>query len=289
MISYGGNLTGYNFTTFFAQNMDNGLIGKFWGSHQLGIYSKAYQMLLTPIGQVTTPLWAVAVPALSRLADSPQRYRAAYLKIVEKIAMLTMPAVVCAIATSDWLILLLLGAQWSEAGRVFMFLGIAAIFQPIGRTGLWLFMTQGRSREMFKWGVIGSSISVASILVGLPWGATGVAASYAITDLCLTTPLLFWYVGRKGPVSMSDVYRTVAPGLLAATGSLMVLLVVRPQLETSTHLSLRLLFAGLITMATSTLVLAAMPTGRLAIQSLKETLLLLIKRKGQFRAEPVTK
>jgi O-antigen/teichoic acid export membrane protein len=289
MLSYGGDLTGYSFTTFFAQNVDNGLIGKFWGAHQLGIYSRAYQMLLAPIGHITTPLCAVAIPALSRLADSPPRYRAAYLKMVEKISMLTMPAVVCAIATSDWLILLLLGTRWNEAARVFMFLGIAAIFQPIGRTGLWLFMTQGRSREMLKWGVIGSSISVGSILVGLPWGATGVAASYAITDVCLTTPLLFWYVGRKGPVSMSDVYRTVAPGLLAATGSLVALLVVRPWLEASNHLSLRLLYAGLITVGTSTVVLAAMPTGRLAIQSLKETLLVLIKRKGEFRAEPVTK
>jgi O-antigen/teichoic acid export membrane protein len=289
MISYGGNLTGYNFTTFFAQNIDNALIGKFWGPYSLGIYSKAYQMLLTPIGQVTTPLWTVAVPTLSRLADLPERYRAAYLKIVEKIAILTMPAVVCGIATSDWLILLLLGPKWNEAARVFMFLGIAAIFQPISRTGLWLFMTQGRSREMFKWGIIGSSISVVSILVGLPWGATGVAAAYAITDLCLTTPLLFWYVGRRGPVSMSDVYRTVAPGLLAAAGSLIVLLAARPWIEISGSLITRLLLASLITLATSASVLVAMPAGRLAIQSLKEMLLLLLKAKSDFRAQTITK
>jgi PST family polysaccharide transporter len=246
-------------------------------------------MLLTPIGHVTMPLWTVAIPALSRLADSPQRYRAAYLKIVEKIAMLIMPAVACAIVTSDWLILLLLGAQWQEAGRVFMFLGIAAIFQPVARTGLWLFITQGRSREVFKWGIIGSSISVLSIVVGLPWGATGVAASYAITDLCLTTPLLFWYVGRKGPVSMSDVYRTVAPGLLAAAASLIVLVAARSWIEVSGPLIVRLIIAAVITLATSTAVLTAMPAGRLAIQSLKEMLFLLLKGKSAFRTQTLTK
>jgi O-antigen/teichoic acid export membrane protein len=289
MISYGGNLTGYNLTTFFAQNLDNALIGKVWGAHQLGIYSKAYQMLLTPIGQVTTPLWTVAVPTLSRLADFPERYRAAYLKIIEKIAMLTMPAVVCGIATSDWLILLLLGQQWNDAARVFMLLGIAAIFQPISRTGLWLFMTQGRSREMFKWGIIGSSISVVSILVGLRWGATGVAASYAITDLCLTTPLMFWYIGRRGPVSMSDVYRTVAPSLFAAAASLVVLMMLRPWIELFGSLITRLFLASLITLAMSATVLVIMPTGRLAIQSLKETLLLLLKTKSDFRAQTTAK
>ena len=80
MLSYGGDLTGFNFMSYFARNMDNLLIGKFWGAYQLGVYSRAYQMLLMPMQQINAPLAAVAVPALSRLADSPERYRAAYLK-----------------------------------------------------------------------------------------------------------------------------------------------------------------------------------------------------------------
>src|SRR6266849_5608487 len=191
MLSYGGDLTGFNFMTYFAQNLDNALIGKFWGAYQLGVYSRAYQMLLMPMAQINNPLVAVAVPVLSRLTDSPDRYRAAYLKILEKIAMVTMPAVAFMIATSDWLVVFLLGAQWRAAGRIFMLLGVAAIIQPVTRTALWLFMTQGRARELFQWGIIGGAISIISIVAGLPWGATRVAASYAVTDLCVATPLLF--------------------------------------------------------------------------------------------------
>src|SRR6266852_9912306 len=225
MLSYGGNLTGFNFMTYFARNLDNVLIGKFWGAYQLGVYSRAYQMLLMPMQQINAPLVAVAVPALSRLADSPERYRAAFLKILEKIAMITMPGVVFMIATSDWLVLFLLGPQWRAAGRIFALLGLAAIIQPVTRTALWLFTTQGRAREIFKWGVMGGIIAVASIVAGLPWGATGVAASYAVTDLCLSTPLLFWYVGRSGPVRTGDLYRTIAPAACASVCSLFVLLV----------------------------------------------------------------
>jgi O-antigen/teichoic acid export membrane protein len=192
MLSYGRNLAGFHFMTYFARNLDNALIGKVWGPYQLGIYSRAYQMLLMPMQQINAPLAAVAVPALSRLADSPERYRAAYLKILEKIAMITMPGVVYMIATSDWLVLFVLGPQWREAGRIFMLLGVAAIIQPVTRTVLWLFTTQGRSREILRWGVMSAAIAVVSIAAGLPWGATGVAASYAVTDLCVATPLLFW-------------------------------------------------------------------------------------------------
>jgi O-antigen/teichoic acid export membrane protein len=253
MLSYGGNLTGFNMMSYFSRNVDNALIGKFWGPYQLGIYSRAYQMLLMPMAQINGPLMSVAVPALSRLADSPARYRAAYIKILEKIAMVTMPGVVFMIATSDWLVVFLLGA-------------------------LWLFTTQGRARELFLWGIVSAVIAVLSIITGLPWGATGVAASYAATDLCITTPLLFWYAGRRGPVRSADFYRTIAPAVAASLCSLAALLVSRPWLEVWSHQIARLGVAFVMTIAVSLLVFAAIPAGRLAMRSFKETLMLFWKR-----------
>lgn len=285
MLSYGGNLTGYNVTNYFARNLDNALIGKFWGAYQLGVYSRAYQMLLMPMAQINNPLVAVAVPALSRLTDSPARYRAAYLKILEKIAMITMPAIVFMIAMSDWLVLLLLGPQWREAGRIFMFLGIAAVIQPVTKTVPWLFTTQGRAREMLKWGFIGSGIAVISIVAGLPWGATGVAASYAATDLCISTPLLFWYVGRRGPVRAGDFYRTISPSLFASVASLAVLLICRRWLEVLPSLIARLTIAFLVTIAISFLVFSALPAGRLAMRNLRDMLLLMLKKQRKSVAE----
>ena len=283
MLSYGGGLTGFNVTNYFARNLDNALIGKFWGAYQLGIYSRAYQMLLMPMQQINAPLVAVAVPALSRLTDSPERYRTAYLKILEKVAMVTMPGVVFMIATSDWLVLFLLGPQWKAASKIFMLLGIAAIIQPVTKTVLWLFTTQGRSREMFQWGVISSIIAMVSIVAGLPWGAAGVATAYATTELCVTAPLLFWHIGRKGPVRARDFYHTIAPAAAAAICSLAVLLLFRPWLASFQHLITRLALAFVITLSASLIVLAALPAGRLALKNFKELLLLL----GRKRIEPV--
>ena len=281
MLSYGGNLTGFNVMNYFSRNLDNALIGKFWGAYQLGIYSRAYQMLLMPMAQINNPLVAVAVPALSRLTDSPERYRTAYLKIVEKIAMITMPGIVFMIAMSDWLILLLLGPQWREAARIFTLLGVAAIIQPVTRTVPWLFTTQGRAREMFKWGVIGGVLAVISIIAGLPWGATGVAAAYAATDLCIATPVLFWYVGRRGPVRAGDFYRTIGPAVGASLCSLAALAICRPWLQVLPSLIARLSIAFAITVVVSVMVFSALPAGRLAMRGLKEMLLLMLKPKRE--------
>jgi PST family polysaccharide transporter len=278
MLSYGGNLTGYNFMHFFSRNLDNALIGKFWGAYQLGLYSRAYQLLLMPIGQINTPLWSIAVPALSRLSDSPERYRAAYLKILEKIAMITMPGVVFMCATSDWLVLLLLGSQWTQTAHIFRLLGVAAVMQPVTSSALWLFSTQGRTREMLNWGFFSSGIAVCSILIGLPWGATGVALTYAISDLCISTPMLFWYVGRRGPVHSRDFYRTIAPSTCASLATLAALLMFRPGLEGIHNLITRLSFAFLIAFAASLLIFSALPTGRVALRNLKDMLVMVFRR-----------
>ena len=282
MLSYGGGLTGFGVMNYFARNLDNTLIGKLWGTYELGIYSRAYQMLLMPMQQINAPLASVAVPALSRLTDSPERYRSAYLRVLEKVAMVTMPGIVFMIATSDWLVLFLLGPRWREAGPIFMLLGIAAIVQPVTRTALWLFTTQGRTRELFHWGIISSIIAMTAIVAGLRWGAMGVAAAYATTDLCLTTPLLFWYVGRKGPVRAMDFYHTIAPALSASICSLLVLIICRQWLNMFSHLSVRLMTGFGITILVSLIVVAALPAGRIAMRNSKETLMLLVKRKRGF-------
>lgn len=279
MLSYGGNFTGTNLMIFFSRNLDNALIGKVWGAQQLGLYAKAYQILLLPIQQISSPVANVAMPALSRLADSPERFRKAYLNIIEKLAMITMPGVVFMIATSDWLVVFLLGPQWIETGRIFMLLGIAAVIQPVSRTCWWLFATQGRARDMFHWSLLSGAIAIVSIIVGLPWGAVGVAASYAISDLCLYTPLLFWFVGRRGAIRAGDFYRTIAPSVCASICSLAVLFVSRQWLGMIHPVILRLGVAFALTAVVSLLVFAALPAGRLAIQNFKEIFLLLLRNK----------
>lgn len=279
MLSFGGNLTGFNLVNFVARNLDNLLIGKVWGALQLGLYSRAYQLLLLPLDQVNAPFGAVAIPALSRLNENPERYRAAFIKVVEKISMLAMPGVAFMIAAADWLVLLMLGPQWAGTAIIFRLLGAAAFVQPLARSAQWLFTTQGRTREIFQWGLIGGSIAVASIVSGLPWGAVGVATVYALTDLCVTTPLLFWFAGRRGPVRAADFYRACAPSACAAVCSMLVVFAARPWLE-ALPLAARLVAAFALTAAVSLIVFAVIPAGRRALHGLAGTLLMIVRGGG---------
>jgi PST family polysaccharide transporter len=216
MVAFGQNLVGANVINYLSRNLDNVLIGKFVGVEALGLYSRAYGLLMMPLNQLNAPLAAVAVPALSRLVDTPQRYRRAYCNLVEKMQMISVPGIGFLIVCADWVVALLLGPRWHGAAGIYALLGVAGILQPLGNTTGWLFISQGRGREMFRWGLIGGTLTIASFLVGLRWGAVGVAAAYGLTGPLLRTPLLLWYVSRRGPVSSSDLYGTLRLPAMAA-------------------------------------------------------------------------
>jgi len=280
MLAFGGNVTGFSVLNYFARNLDNLLIGKVWGSQQLGFYSKSYQLLLLPIDQINAPIASVAVPALSRLNDSPERYRRSYLRIIEKIALITMPGIALMIATSDWLVRIVLGAQWSGAAPIFAVLGLAGLVQPIANTVGWLFISQGRTRHMFQWGLIGCTMIIVSIIGGLRWGAMGVAISYSAVSAIIVTPLLFWFAGREGPVRAKDFYRTIAPAAVASVFVLGSISALRVWVAIDSPVVG--LFLGFVVAAGIALVvLAAIPGGRSSLRDARQALMMLTQTRSQ--------
>ena len=146
-------------------------------------------------------------------------------------------------------------------------LGIAALTQPVGHTAGWLLVTQDRARDLLRWGFIGGAIAIASILAGLPWGALGVATSYAVAGLLVRTPLLFWFVGRRGPVGAEDYVRSMALPVLAAIVALLACLALRawlPPVHALTGLLLMIATVGVVMPAA----VAALPGGRSLLRDL---------------------
>ena len=274
MLNFGGNITAYSMLNYFSRNVDGLLIGKFLGPQQLGFYNKAVQLSALPTDQIDEPLSAVAIPSLSRLVDSESRYRQAYLRMLEKVMMITMPVIAWMIVTADWLVQIMLGPQWTHTGRILVFVSAAALLQPAMNTIGWLFISQGRSREMFRLAAISAPIAFISIVGGLFWGAIGVAASYCVTKLLILIPFSFWSVGRSGPVRTSDLVRITVPFVLASGCALLTGFALRNLVSLGSSLVGVAAEACLITI-TMLFALLVMPAGRFALLDLKNTWILL--------------
>lgn len=277
MLAFGGNLTGFGVMNYCARNLDNLLIGRYWGAAQLGLYAKAYQLLLLPLDQLSTPITAVAVPALSRLTDSPERYRTAYQRMLEKVALLTMPVTAFMIATSDWLVRLVLGPQWDAVSPIFSWLGVAGLLQPVAGTTGWLFLSQGRAHHMFRWGLVGCTVTVGAIVLGVPWGAIGVAAAYSVTNICVIVPLVVWFACRVGPVGPGQFYRMIGPSALASVSIFLALSLLRRTIDIANPV-IGLTTALGVTVGIGTTVLLLVPAGRAALQDVAKAIAIAFSR-----------
>lgn len=217
MLRFGGGLTTFNLTNFFARNLDNILIGRFHGAGPLGLYDRAYKLLLFPLQQITWPLQRVMVPTLSRLVDEPERYRSAYSRTVGQILLLTLPGILCLLIWADVAIPLMLGAQWSGAVDIFRWLALASLHQPLTVTLGWLFISQSRTGQFGRWGIFNAASCAVAFTAGLPWGAEGVAAAYALSDIFIRLPLVWRLAGSRGPVSARDLIHLALPFVLAGS------------------------------------------------------------------------
>ena len=109
-------------------------------------------------------------------------------------------------------------------------------------------------------------------MAGLRWGAIGVAASYSLLWTYLCLPLLFWFVGRTGPVKTGAFYRVLAPFVTASLLTFAALLLFRNYVEILNPV-LGCLFTFTITMLIFLSTVAIIPSGRLALQDVKTLIL----------------
>jgi PST family polysaccharide transporter len=272
LLHFGAGITGFNFANFFARNLDNILIGKYWGEAQLGLYDRAYKLLLFPLSQIANPLSRVMVPALSRLNGEPDRYRSAYLRVMRLMLLVALPGVATAVATSDILIPFFLGEQWRESSDIFRALGFAGLLQPLNNPAGWLFISQGRSGDFMRWGIVTAVTSILAFVIGLPYGALGVAVAYAVSEY-LRTPFLWIYVGRKGPLRVGDMYRAATPFVLGAHLALAAVWFAKPSLPHQKILAI--VAAAILSYLIAVVVALLFPSGR---ETLRESLALLSTR-----------
>ena len=218
MIAFGMNLTGRHLVSFFSDQLDNILIGRFCGAYSLGLYSRAYNLVSMPRRLINWPMASVLIPSLSVLQDKPERYRRFFRRAIEKIVFFGHPIAALLILAADEIIMTLLGDQWRQAIPIFRLLGIWGFITASQSGAALVLISLDQTRRLLKWTGIGSSVRCLFIVLGLHWGAIGVAVGISVSDLALKLPELL-YCYRKTPITLSDfwtaTWRSTAASLTA--------------------------------------------------------------------------
>jgi PST family polysaccharide transporter len=92
--------------------------------------------------------------------------------------------------TAHEFIRVMLSAKWEPAIPIFLVLVPVGLVQTmISPTGH-LYISTGRSDLYFKVGLLSNILNITAFLIGIHWGAMGVAIAYLITSYVVALPLL---------------------------------------------------------------------------------------------------
>jgi O-antigen/teichoic acid export membrane protein len=209
LLSFGAKMASGGLMYQLARGADGLLIGRYYGAGPLGLYSRAVALVARPMQQFMSPINSVFLPALSRIQNQPKRYRRAFLQIYETMALASCFVIGLLFALARPVTLVVLGPKWEQTAIIFAAFAASTVFVPPATVSTWLFASQGRGKEWLISSLLGSAITVASFLIGLPFGPAGGAIAASIIGATIGIPALYYFAGRRGPVTTGDLWKGV--------------------------------------------------------------------------------
>ena len=95
MLRFGGTLTLNNLIVFAAYNFEKVLLGRYFGSDALGLYSRAYELVNLPTRIINNAIGGVAFSSLARVQNDPARLKSYFLKGYSLVVAITLPGDDC--------------------------------------------------------------------------------------------------------------------------------------------------------------------------------------------------
>ncbi len=242
---FSAHLTGFNVINYWSRNADNLLIGRFLGAIDLAFYSRAYNLMLAPVYLVGSATQGPMFSALSRTRGKDHQTKALYLRALRWLSVISVPLVVILFLVAEPLISTVFGQEWLPAVPILRILCVCSLVQCVLRANGWVFTSQGRTDVLFRLGILWTVAVVVAFIIGLRWGLTGVAVSYACCNILNAIPS-FFFSGRLIGVSLSDVVGALAGAGTASAAMGVVVWVVESGLDSVVGAPLQLI-GGVVT------------------------------------------
>ncbi|MEM9494729.1 MAG: lipopolysaccharide biosynthesis protein [Pseudomonadota bacterium] len=193
LMAFTGWLTGVSFVVALNNKLDVLILGRLLGAGPTGAYYMGDQLASLATVEVAQPVAKAIYPGLSELQSDPERMNRGYLRGVEVLGAIALPAALgCAFVAHD-LVNLLLGAKWLAAipvvqafapvtGLMLIFITTQAYAMALGRTKLIFF------REVIYFALRTPLFIWATLTYGFS-GAVYAAASMTVVHMGLNLAL----------------------------------------------------------------------------------------------------
>jgi teichuronic acid exporter len=191
------NLTGSNVLNYFARNTDNLLIGKYYGTRDLGLYSRAYKMLELVINVMTSLFGKVLLPSLKKHADEGGDVKKEYMNLLGLISLLNFPVAIILIFFPEPIVRILWSETWIKVAEFLPFIGILILTQTLNSTTGNIFILYGKENVLMRISIPTNIMIVAAIVTGIFFSVKHVLIFYTLAFILTDVPFVLYYGFKK--------------------------------------------------------------------------------------------
>lgn len=211
LLGFGGLLALNGVLIYFARNLDSVLIGRTWGAAELGVYNRAYFLMLFPSMLANGVLSGLMVSSLSNIQSDAVRFGNAYRRALRIVAYVGTPLAIGLALTASSAVRLVYGPEWHGVVPILSWLSLAGATQAVYNTNGWLFTASGRGWPLLTVSVINLILLSTTFFLTVPYGAVYVAQGYGITmGLIIPVPAM-WLAHHVAGIPILPSFRSILP------------------------------------------------------------------------------
>jgi len=189
------------------------VIGKFYNSAQLGLYSRAQSYASLPSSNITGILQRVTFPVLSLMQDDDERLALNYRRLLRVSAFVVFPLMVMLAAVAAPLIRVMITSKWDGCVGFLQILSIAMMWYPIHAINLNLLQVKGRSDLFLRLEIYKKIFGVLILICTIPLGVTAMCWGLVVGSV-FSLVMNTYYTGKLIKVGFFIQMKDLLPTLV---------------------------------------------------------------------------
>ncbi len=189
LLSFGIGHSMAQIGTLISQQGDNLVVGRWLGPAALGLYGRAYGLMVLPAQAFGRIVNRVLFPIMAQVQNERHRLVNAYERGVAIVALASLPTSAFLWVVAPEFILVILGPSWGEVVLLFRLFSISLLFRMGSKISDACIKAAG---EVYAWAMLQflyAALVVGGAIVGQRWGVGGVAVcvslAMAVDWLCM--------------------------------------------------------------------------------------------------------
>jgi O-antigen/teichoic acid export membrane protein len=180
LLSFGLGHSMAQIGTLFSQQGDNLVVGRWLGPAALGIYGRAYNLMVMPASAFGRIVNRVLFPIMAQVQDQRHRLANAYERGLAIVAFLSLPISAFLWVVAPEFIPVILGPKWTEVVLPFRLFTISLMFRMASKISDACIKAAG---VVYSWALLQfayAGLVIAGAILGQRWGVAGVAVCVSI-------------------------------------------------------------------------------------------------------------